>query len=155
MTSGPSYSVKTNINPSSFRGPIELFDLSQLNELVKFMGFNKVMPVITKLHMKKHSRRTKSNFHASCTFIHPRPFYGVLHGLDWSCNTISDTNLRDWLRDMLNYLSNSPRRKVDRHIFTPWKTDVKRSEWCREDWWWGVHLRTLYKFCFQMVKITR
>jgi hypothetical protein len=58
MTSGPSYSVK-NINPSSFRGPIELFDLSQLNELVKFMGFNKVMPVITKLHMKKHSRITK------------------------------------------------------------------------------------------------
>jgi hypothetical protein len=62
MTSGPSYSVKTNINPSSFRGPIELFDLSQLNELVKFMGFNKVMPVITKLHMKKHSRKTKATF---------------------------------------------------------------------------------------------
>jgi hypothetical protein len=55
MISGPSHSVKTNINPSYFGRSIKLFDLSQLNEPVKLMGFNVVMSVISKLHMKKHS----------------------------------------------------------------------------------------------------
>ena len=55
VISGLSHSVKTNINPSSFGRSIKLFDLSQLNEPVKLMGFNVVMSVISKLHMKKHS----------------------------------------------------------------------------------------------------
>jgi hypothetical protein len=54
IASGSSHSVKTDINPSSLGGPIELFDLSHLDEPVKLMGLNVVMPVISKLYMKKH-----------------------------------------------------------------------------------------------------
>ena len=54
IASGSSHSVKTDINPSSLGGTIELLDLSYLNEPVKLTGLNVVMSVISKLHMKKH-----------------------------------------------------------------------------------------------------